>query len=172
VVHQIDLQQRATSTDGPNHRVRKVRPEWPGGYVASISNSGSLRGALSTARIAAASSSCRLAGNGPERCQPWSWKSFLPRGRRSGMRCSRSGAELAAAPSVAGSSGPRRAARRRMPARPLPISSRREWRSRCGTRSPAMWRTGPRRSAVSREPLAAPAAAPVATWRATITVPN
>ena len=33
----------------------------------------------------------------------------------------------------------------------------------------ATWRTGPRRSAASREPLAAPTVAPVATWRATIT---
>ena len=126
---------------------------------------------LSAARIAAASRSCSLAGNGPERCQAWSWKSFLPRGRRSGRTCSRSGAELAAAPSVAGSSAPRRVARRRMPARPLPISNRRERKSRCGMRSPAKWRTGPRRSAASREPLAAPTAAPVATWRATITAP-
>jgi hypothetical protein len=79
------------------------------------------------------------------------------------------GAELAAAPSVAGSSGPRRAASRRRPATPLLISKRRERKSSCGRRSPARWRTGPRRSAASRDPLAAPAVAPVATWRATIT---
>ena len=56
----------------------------------------------------------------------------------------------ATAPSVAGSSGPRRVARRRMPAVALPISNRRERKSRCGTRSPATWRTGPRRSAEPR----------------------
>jgi hypothetical protein len=41
--------------------------------------------------------------------------------------------------------------------------------SRWGRRSPARWRTGPSRSAASRDPLAAPAAAPVATWSTTIT---
>jgi hypothetical protein len=41
--------------------------------------------------------------------------------------------------------------------------------SSCGRRSPARWRTGPRRSAASRDRLAAPAAAPVATCSATIT---
>ena len=49
------------------------------------------------------------------------------------------------------------------------ISRRRERKSWCGRRSPARWRIGPRRSAASRDLLAAPAAAPVATWSATIT---
>ena len=77
--------------------------------------------------------------------------------------------QLATAPTVTGSSGPRRTARRAMPAIPVPISNRAEWKSRCGTRSPARCRAGPRRTAASREPVAAPSAAPVATWRATIT---
>ena len=54
--------------------------------------------------------------------------------------------------------------------KPLPISKRRERMSWCGRRSPARWSTGPRRSAASRDPLAAPAVAPIATWSATITV--
>ena len=39
----------------------------------------------------------------------------------------------------------------------------------CGKRSPARWRIGPKRMAVSLDLLAAPAAAPVATWSPTIT---
>jgi hypothetical protein len=78
-----------------------------------------LGGATSAPRIAPASRSCRSAGKRPERCQPRRpWKSLLPPGRKKGRTCSRSGAELAAAPSVAGSSGPRRAARRTRPGYP------------------------------------------------------
>ena len=65
---------------------------------------------------------------------------------------------------VAGSSGPRLQARRTRQKTPLPISKRREPMSWCGKRSPARWRIGPKRMAVSLDLLAAPAAAPVATW--------
>jgi hypothetical protein len=125
---------------------------------------------MSVPRIPPASSSCTSAGNRPERCQPRPpWKSLRPPGRRNGRTCSRSGAELAPAPSVAGSNGPRRTARSARAARPLQISKRRERMSWCGRRSPARWRIGPNKSAASRDRAVAPAAAPVATWSTTIT---
>jgi hypothetical protein len=112
-----------------------------------------------------------LVGRRPDRCQPRRpWKSLTPPGRRTGTTCSRSGAELAAAPRVAGSSRPRLIASSARQARPLPISKRREPMSLCGTRSPARWRIGPRTIAASLDPLAAPTAAPVATWSETITL--
>ena len=70
-----------------------------------------LRGATSAARITPTNRSCRSAGKRPERCQPRRpWKSLLPPGHKNGRTCLRSGAELAPAPSIAGSSGPRRTA--------------------------------------------------------------
>jgi hypothetical protein len=92
-----------------------------------------------------------------------------PRGRSHRKMCSRSGAEAEAAPSVAGSSGPREAASRAIAKTPLRISKRRLSMSSCGTRSHARCSGGPRASAATRERVSAPSAAPVATWRETIT---
>jgi hypothetical protein len=72
-------------------------------------------------------------------------------------------------PSVAGSSGPRQGASSARPKRPLRISKRRSAMSSCGTRSQVRCSAGPRARAASREPVSAPSAAPVATWRETIT---
>jgi len=63
----------------------------------------------------------------------------------------------------------RRAARRATDASPLLISKRRLGMSSCGMRSAARWSAGPSSSARRRERASAPAAAPVATWRETIT---
>jgi hypothetical protein len=92
-----------------------------------------------------------------------------PRGRSHRTMCSRSGAEAEAAPSVAGSSGPRETASRAIAKTPLRISKRRSSMSSCGTRSHARCSGGPRASAATRERVSAPSAAPVATWRETIT---
>jgi hypothetical protein len=81
--------------------------------------------------------------------------------------CSRSGEALATAPIVAGSNGPRLPTRRAKQKSPLPISNCRERMSRCGGRSPARWRIGPRTMAPTLEALAA--AVPVGTWSETIT---
>jgi hypothetical protein len=106
----------------------------------------------------------------PERCQPrLPWKSLRPPGRSRRKMCSRSGAEAEAAPSVAGSNGPREAASRAIANTPLRISKRRSSMSSCGTRSHARCRGGPRASAAARECVSAPSAAPVATCRETIT---
>lgn len=107
----------------------------------------------------------------PERCQPRPpWKSLRPCGRSQGKMCSRSGAAAEQPPSVAGSSGPRERASRARPKRPLRISKRRSAMSSWGTQSQARCSGGPRASAASREPVSAPSAAPVATWRETITI--
>jgi len=79
-------------------------------------------------------------------------RASLAAGAATGTKCSRSGTEAAYAPRVAGSTGPRRAARRATDAIPLPISKRRLRMSSCGDRSPARCKTGPSKSAREREP--------------------
>jgi hypothetical protein len=82
--------------------------------------------------------------------------------------CSRSGADADSAPTVAGLSGPCRAATNATAASPLVISKRRLAISSCGTRSSARCNIGPIRSARARERASSPAAAPLATWSVTI----
>ena len=111
------------------------------------------------------------AGSPPDRCQPWKrWlgKSLRPLGRGRRTTCSRSGAEAAAAPSVAGSSTPRRNATRSNSATPLRSSNRRDGMSRCGIRSPTASLSSPSATAARRDGAAAPTAAPLATCRLTI----
>ena len=70
---------------------------------------------------------------------------------------------------MAGSNGPRESASSARANRPLRISKRRLAMSSWGTRSQARCSGGPSARAASRDPASAPAAAPVATCRDTIT---
>src|SRR5439155_1199599 len=92
-------------------------------------------------------------------------------GRGNLSTCSTSGAQVASAPTVAESSGPRRAASRATTNRPLAISKRRFGMSSWGTRSPARWSAGPSSAAVRGARTAAPMAASAACARVTLERP-
>src|SRR6266545_4093654 len=121
-------------------------------------------------RIPAARSWAR-AETPPDRCQPrrrWLGNSLRPPGRGRRSRCSRSGADPAAAPTVTSWRGPHRTASAASAAIPDRISNRRLGRSSCGMRSPARWLTAPRTTAHFRDGAIAPTAAPEATCSDTI----
>src|SRR5215204_5950771 len=100
----------------------------------------------------------------------WLGKSLRPPGRGRRSRCSRSGEDAAAAPTVAASKGPRTTATVARAATPLHNSKFAEGMSSCGITSPTRWRRNPSAAASGRERTVAPPTAPVATCRVVITV--